>query len=83
MVPVIYSTYGMAMGHRSEALAASGGLQPAGVGRMPGQTARRRGVCVQCWLETMLIFLRLRPQDADIRTAGAHGMRATALPSTQ
>jgi hypothetical protein len=36
MVPIIYTTYGTAMGHQPETLAASGGLKPAGGGRKQG-----------------------------------------------
>jgi hypothetical protein len=83
MVPVIYTTYGMAMGHRPEALAASGGLRPAAGPRMPAHAGRLRGARVRHWLGIVWVRVRLRHRDADIRTAGAHGMRAAVLPSTQ
>jgi hypothetical protein len=83
MVPVIYTTYGMAMGHCPEALAASGGLRPAAGGRRPTHAARLRSARVRHWLGIIWVRVRLRHRDADTHTAGAHGRRATALPSTQ
>ena len=83
MVPVIYTTYGMAMGHRPEMLAASGGLRPAAGGRRPAQAARLRSARVRHWLGSVWVRMRLRPRHTDIPTAGAHGRRAAVLPSTQ
>jgi hypothetical protein len=36
MLPVIYTTYGTAMGHQPEVLGESGGLRPLGGGRRGG-----------------------------------------------
>ena len=83
MVPVIYTTYGIAMGHRPEVLAASGGLQPVGVNGMREQKAQMRRARVRCWLETVMVRMRLRHQDADSRTAGTEGMSVAVLPSTR
>jgi hypothetical protein len=63
MVSVIYTTYGVAMGHRPEALAESGGVRPAGVGGVrerPAVIAVSRG----WWLlETLLVRVGLRQRD--------------------
>jgi hypothetical protein len=83
MGPVIYTTYGIAMGHRPEVLAASGGLQPVGVNRMREQTAQLRRTRVRCWLETVLVRMRLQHQDAASRTGGTEGMSVAVLPSTR
>jgi hypothetical protein len=67
MGPVIYTTYGFAMGHRSETLAESGGLRPAGAGRgreRTTQVATSRG---RSWLDTLLVWVRLRHRDVDGR----------------
>jgi len=47
MVPVIYTTYGIAMRHQPEVLAESGGLRSAGDGGMRDHTPNRPGqACV-------------------------------------
>jgi hypothetical protein len=68
MLPVIYTTYGIAMRHRPEVLAGSGGLKSAGVGRMFTSPSRRMGACVRQWLETILVRVRLRHRDMESRT---------------
>jgi hypothetical protein len=79
MVPIIYTTYGIAMGHRPEVLAASGGLQPAGRGRRCGRPAPVSRGTVWWWLNA--VIARLRRQDVDGSAAGAQGMRAAVVPS--
>lgn len=82
MVPVIYTTYGIAMRHRPEVLAASGGLQPVGVGRMLPRPSRRLGECVRQWLKTALVRVHLRHRDVDSRPMGGHRTIA-ALPGSR
>jgi hypothetical protein len=83
MVPVIYTTYGMAMGHRPEVLAASGGVRLAEAERRPEPSARIGVARVCCWLGAVFAQSRLRHRDADSRTAGADGMSAAALPTSR
>jgi hypothetical protein len=83
MVPIIYTTYGMAMRHHPEVLATSGGLRPASAGRAP---KHRPGVGMRSarrWLGAVIDRVRLRQQDTKNAAAGAHGMRAAVLPSNQ
>ena len=82
MVPVIYTTYGIAMRHRPQVLAESGGLQPAGVGRTLTHPSRRLGECVRQWLETVLVRVHLRHRGMDSRTVGGHRTIA-ALPGSR
>jgi hypothetical protein len=79
MVPIIYTTYGIAMRQRPEVLAASGGLQPAGVGRMLTRPSRRMGECVRRWLKSVLVRVGLRHRDVDSQAVGRHRTIA-ALP---
>jgi hypothetical protein len=83
MVPVIYTTYGTAMGHHPEVLAASGGLQPAGVERRPSPSARIGVTGVCRWLCTL--FARMLPRNRDLfgRTADADAISASALPGSR
>ena len=63
MLPAIYSTYGVAMGHRPEVLGESGGLRPAEAGRAnehPAQVAVSRA---RWWLETLLIRVGMQHRD--------------------
>ncbi len=83
MVPVIYTTYCMAMGHRPEVLAASGGLRLAGAERRRVPPAQNGVVRVCRWLGTVFAQARLRHRNAYSRTAGADGMSASALPSSR
>ena len=83
MFPAIYTTYGMAMGHRPETLAASGGLRPAGA---EGWSARpgRVGVAQACrWLGIFVAWMRLRHRDAGRRPPGPERRRAAAFLSNQ
>ena len=82
MVPVIYSTYGIAMRQRPEVLAESGGLQPAGVGWMLTRPSRRLGECVRQWLTSILVRVHLRHRDVEGRTVGDHRSIA-ALPGSR
>ncbi len=77
--PIIYTTYGAAMGHRPEALAATGGLKPAGAGRPRERTAWQGLTRVGPWLVNTLVRKHRRHQDADSRIAAAPGMREVAL----
>ena len=83
MLPVIYTTYGIAMGHRPEVLEASGGLRAAGAEgwrKPPAQICLTR-VCR--WIGTVFVRVRLRQQDVDRRTAATEGVSALALPSSR
>ena len=82
MVPVIYTTYGMAMGHRPEALAASGGLRPAGAEGWREPPAQIGPAQVCRWIGTVVARVRLRQQDADSRTVGTEGVSASAVLSS-
>jgi hypothetical protein len=83
MVPVIYTTYGTAMGHRSEVLAASGGVRPAGGERRPKPSAQIGVIRVCLWLCTVSARMRLRLQDVYSRTADANAISASAPPSSR
>jgi hypothetical protein len=78
MVPVLYTTYGLAMGHHPEVLAESGGLRPAACERtlVPGGLARR-------WLVAAMDRVRLRSRVIDTASAGREGMTAPLVPSNQ
>ena len=83
MLPVIYTTYGIAMGHRPEVLEASGGLRVAGAegrGKPPAPISPTR-VCR--WIGTAVAWVRLRHRDADSRTAGSERVGALVLPSSR
>ena len=81
MVPVIYTTYGMAMGHRPEVLAASGGVRLAGAERRRESAARIGGARVYRWLCTVFAWMRLRHRDVYSRAADADAISASVLPS--
>ena len=83
MLPVIYTTYGIAMRHRPEVLAESGGLQPAGGGRMREHPSWRLGECVRQWLKTVLVRVHLRHRDVDSRTLGGDRTIAAVLPGSR
>ena len=81
MVPVIYTTYGFAMGHRPEALAESGGLRPAGVGGVRERPAAI-GVSRGWWLlETLLVRVGLRQRDVASRMDDTAAMEQRQRPS--
>ena len=80
MGPIIYTTYGVAMGHRPEVLAATGGLAPAEAGRPRARTAWQGLTRVGCWLTHLLAPGHRRRQDAGSPTGGAAGMRDLTLP---
>jgi hypothetical protein len=80
MGPVIYTTYGIAMGHRSETLAESGGLRPAGARRgreRTTQVATSRG---RSWLDTLLVWVRLRQRDVDGRAGDIEETKPLPYP---
>jgi hypothetical protein len=83
MVPVIYTTYGMAMGHRPEALAASGGVRPARAKRRPKPSARIGVTRVCRWLCAVFARIHRRHRDVHSRTADADAISASALPSSR
>jgi hypothetical protein len=83
MVPVIYTTYGMAMGHRPEVLAASGGVRLTEAERRPKPSARI-GVARVCrWLCTVFARMRLRHRNVYSRAADADAISASVLPSSR
>jgi hypothetical protein len=83
MGPIIYTTYGLAMRHRPEALAASGGVRPAGAERRRQRPASVGVARARRWLGTVFARVRLRHREADSRTAVAEGMTAAALPTSR
>jgi hypothetical protein len=83
MLPIIYTTYGIAMRHRPEELAASGGLRLAGTERRREPTARLGEARLRCWIETVLVCIHLRQQAVDSPTAGAARMAAAVLPASR
>ena len=62
MVPIVYTTYGVAMGHGPETLAESGGLRPAGAARMRVRTAHGVSVRARSWLAAMVVRGAKKPQ---------------------
>ena len=82
MMPVIYTTYGIAMRHQPEVLAESGGLKPAGVGRTLSHPSRLRGEHVRQWLETVLIRVGLWHRDVDSQAVAGHRTITAALPGS-
>jgi hypothetical protein len=83
MMPVIYTTYGMAMRHHPEVLAASGGLGSAGAERIRECPTRVHVARAYCWFSTLFALVRLRPWNAGRRMARAERLRIAALPSNQ
>ena len=83
MVPIIYTTYGIAMGHRPEVLAASGGLRRAGAEgwhRPPTPISPAR---VYRWIGTVVAWVRLRHRGADSRRGGTERVGALVLPNSR
>jgi hypothetical protein len=80
MGPVIYTTYGIAMGHRSETLAESGGLRPAGAGRGRERTAQVATSRGRSWLDTLLVWVRLRHRDVDGRAGDIEETKPLPYP---
>jgi hypothetical protein len=69
MMPVIYTTYGVAMGHRPETLAASGGLRPAGgAGSAEAYPAPVLVSRAWWWLKTLVVRVGGRHRNAAGRT---------------
>jgi hypothetical protein len=79
MGPIISTTYSIAMGHRPETLAESGGLRPADAGRAREPMAQVVVSRVWSWLETMLIRVRLQHLGIDVR-AGDTGSTSPPYP---
>jgi hypothetical protein len=71
MVPVIYTTYGMAMGNHPEVLAASGGLKPGGAELLRERATWVRVARVGCWLSAGFALVRLRQRKANSRMKAA------------
>jgi hypothetical protein len=76
MVPVIYTTTGVAIGHRPEPLAESRGLRSAGVERIRVHAAHEALLRLRSWLDTMLIrvsnilqWLVLEPWNSPTRSS--------------
>lgn len=67
MAPVIYTTYGIAMGYRPEMLAKSGGVRPAGARQALERTDRVANSRWRSWLGTMLIRVRMRRPSLEVR----------------
>jgi hypothetical protein len=78
MVPVIYTTYGIAMGHRPETLAASGGLRPAGASSSRERLAQVAVARARWWLETLLVRAGVRHGDLACRTEEAEETKRLA-----
>ena len=70
-MPVIYTTYGMAMRHHPEVLAASGGLRSIAAERLRARPIRVRVARAYRWFSTLFARVRLRPRTADGRMARA------------
>jgi hypothetical protein len=83
MMPVIYTTYGMAMRHHPEVLAASGGLASAGPERRRSRPIPIRMARVCCWFSPLFALVRLRRWNAGGRMARAERLRVAALPTNQ
>jgi hypothetical protein len=83
MFPATYTTYGMAMGHQPETLAASGGLRPAGAERLSACPARVGVAQARRWPGIFVAWMRLRHRDAGSQSVDLERMRAEALPSNQ
>jgi hypothetical protein len=66
MLPVIYTTYGVAMGHQPETLANSGGLRPVGAEPMRTSPARVGIARGRRWLDSVLVRMYLWHQDRDV-----------------
>jgi hypothetical protein len=71
MLPTIYTTYGMAMGHQPETLANSGGLRPTGAEPRRTRTADIGLARVRGWLDDAVRRVCPRHRDKDARLA--HG----------
>jgi hypothetical protein len=82
MMPVIYTTYGVAMGHRPETLAASGGLRRAGARRTHERPAPVAISRAQWWLESLLLRVCLRHRDVagPAQDTGETTRRSERLP---
>jgi hypothetical protein len=83
MFPAIYTTYGMAMGHEPETLAASGGLRPDGAERLSACPARVDMAPARRWLKFIVTRMRLRHRAMGSQTAGPDPMCAAALLCNQ
>ena len=80
MGPVIYTTYGTAMGHRPETLAESGGLRPAGAERARGRTTQVVVTRAWSWLGAILVRVRLRHRDVDGRAGDIEETKPLPYP---
>jgi hypothetical protein len=69
MLPVIYTTYGVAMGHRPEVLSASGGLRPAGAERRRERSAWVGLTRAWTWLGTVAARVHVRLRHTNSRLA--------------
>jgi hypothetical protein len=71
MFPIVYTTYGLAMGHPAETLANSGGLRPAGAEPVRTRPAHVGRALAPAWLHGAVGLVCRWPRDRDARTA--HG----------
>lgn len=83
MMPVIYTTYGMAMRHHPEVLASSGGLGSAGAERLRARPIRVGVARAYCWFSTLLALVRSRPWNAGGGMVRGERLPVAALPSNQ
>jgi len=81
-MPVIYTTYGIAMRHQPEVLAESGGVRSAGEGGTRDHPPRPARANRCQWLEFVLLRLGLRLREVDSRVEASSALASTVLPST-
>ena len=81
MRPILYTTYGVAMRHRPEALANCGGLRPAGAEPMRNRPARVGVARALRWLGAARVRVALRHKDAAGRMVDTRETMTAALPS--
>ena len=82
MLPTVYTIYGVAMGHLPEALAACGGLAPAGVGERRERPVAPAGGRAWRW-RVLFGWLRWARTDEDRRRARPVDALARALPASR
>ena len=80
MLPTIYTTYGVAMGHSPETLANSGGLRPTGAEPMRTRPAHVGRARVRAWLDGAVGRVCRWQRDRD--AWAAHG-RSTRFPAAR
>ncbi len=83
MGPIVYTTYGIAMGHRTEDLANSGGLRPAGAEPMRERPARVGVARTLQWLGAALVRVYMRLKGADGRMVATKEVLTAAHPGSR